>query len=58
MGKRWNLTDCWCLGLARDTAHWYAAEPEAKGWEFQGKGNVRRIPSIHDRAIATWDILF
>ena len=36
--KRWNLTDCWCLGLARDTAHWYAAEPEAKGWEFQGKG--------------------
>jgi hypothetical protein len=35
---RWNLTDCWCLALALDTVRWYAREPKAEGWEFEGKG--------------------
>jgi GNAT superfamily N-acetyltransferase len=35
--KRWHLTDPWCLALARDTARWYAAQPDAQGWEFEGK---------------------
>jgi hypothetical protein len=36
--KRWHLTDRWCVALARDTARWYAAQPDAQGWEFQGQG--------------------
>ena len=35
--KRWHLTDRWCLALARDTARWYAEQPDAQGWEFEGK---------------------
>jgi GNAT superfamily N-acetyltransferase len=35
--KRWHLTDSWCLALARDTARWYAEQPDAPGWEFEGK---------------------
>ena len=38
--ERWHLTDPWCLVLARDTARWYAAHPDAQGWEFQGQGIV------------------
>lgn len=36
--RRWHLTDRWCLVLARDTARWYAINPDAQGWEFQGQG--------------------
>jgi hypothetical protein len=36
--KRWHLTDRWCLALARDTARWYAEDPDARGWEFTGLG--------------------
>jgi hypothetical protein len=35
---RWNLTDRWCLALAHDTLRWYATQPEAGGWQFEGKG--------------------
>ena len=36
--NRWHLTDRWCRVLARDTARWYATDPHAQGWEFQGQG--------------------
>lgn len=36
--KHWHLTDRWCLSLAGDTARWYANDPDARGWEFQGQG--------------------
>ena len=36
--RRWHLTDRWCLVLAGDTARWYAMNPDAQGWEFQGQG--------------------
>jgi hypothetical protein len=35
--KRWHLTDQWCVLLARDTAHWWASDPSAEGWEFEHK---------------------
>jgi hypothetical protein len=36
--ERWQLTDPWCLALARDTIRWYARDPKAQGWRFEGKG--------------------
>jgi len=32
------LSDRWALALAADTARWYAGNPNAEGWEFQGQG--------------------
>jgi hypothetical protein len=37
-GARWNLNDLWCRALAQDTARWYAARPDARGWEFENTG--------------------
>ena len=37
-GRGWNLTDHWCLVLARDTVRWWASHPDARGWEFSAKG--------------------
>ncbi len=39
-GKRWHLSDPWCLVLARDTARWYSTNPDAKGWDFEQYGIV------------------
>ena len=36
--ERWHLTDRWCLALARDTLRWWAADPKARGWEFESYG--------------------
>ena len=33
--QRWRLTDQWCIVLARDTIHWWASQPDSRGWEFQ-----------------------
>lgn len=37
-GKRWHLSDHWCLVLANDTARWYSTNRDAKGWDFEGYG--------------------
>jgi hypothetical protein len=34
--RRWHLTDPWCVRIALDTLHWWAANPQAGGWEFEG----------------------
>lgn len=39
-GKRWHLSDPWCLVLAKDTARWYSTNPDAKGWDFEQYGMV------------------
>jgi hypothetical protein len=34
MGEAIDLTDRWCRALARETVRWYAAQPDAQGWEL------------------------
>jgi hypothetical protein len=56
--ERWHLTDYWCLASTRDTARWYAAEPEAEGWEFRGKGIFAGFFPFPIEPFAIWAILF
>jgi hypothetical protein len=36
--ESWHLADRWCQLLAHETLRWWAAHPEARGWEFEGRG--------------------
>ena len=36
--ESWHLADPWCQLLAHDTLRWWAAHPEARGWEFESRG--------------------
>ena len=56
-GRRWLLSDRWALALAADTARWYAGNPNAEGWEFQGQGIFAGPFPFPNQGAAIWTFL-